>query len=29
MTVKQLASGNYFATFTIDGLTVARKFVTK
>jgi len=27
MTVKHLAAGNYFAAFTIDGLTVARKFV--
>jgi len=29
MTISHLASGAYFATFTIDGLTVVRKFVTK
>jgi len=27
MTVNHLAAGSYFATFTIDGLTVSRKFV--
>lgn len=29
MVIKHLAAGNYFAAFTIDGLTVARQFVRK
>ncbi len=29
MTVNHLVSGTYFATFTIDGLTVSRKFAVK
>jgi len=29
MNVKHLSSGSYFATFTIDGLTVSRKFVAQ